>query len=166
MRAAPPLAFTVSRFGVWRAALALLAAFGAVTMTLWEVGADRPVTPWLALAGVAGALLAALPLAQSFGLRACSLRWDGQRWHLTAAENGGASAGRLAVAIDLGGWMLLRFAADGAEPRRPAWRCTGWTGAVWIPLQRRGLESQWHGIRSTLHSARPLPDAAADTPAR
>ena len=161
MRAAPPLAFTVSRFGVWRAALALLAALGVATMALWWKGADRPVPPALALAATAGALLSALPLAHSHRLRACTLRWDGQLWHLTTAGHGGESAGRLAVAIDLGGWLLLRVALHGSDSPRAVWK-----RVAWIPLQRRGLEREWHVIRSTLHSARPVPGGAAGSPAR
>ena len=160
MRAAPPLAFTVSRFGVWRAALVLLAALGVATMALWWVGADRPRPPALALAAAAGALMSALPLVHSRRLPACTLRWDGQRWHLTTAGLGSESAGRLAMAIDLGGWLLMRFAADAsAVPPRPA-------RATLSPLQRRGLEREWHAIRSTLHSARPVPGGAAGSPAR
>ena len=87
------------------------------------------------------------------------MRWDGQRWHLALAQasahshGGEPAAGQLAVAIDLGGWLLLRFAAEAVAATRPR--------AAWIPLQRRGLEGEWHAIRGTLHSPRPAPAAAA-----
>ena len=165
MRAAPPLEFTVSRFGAWRAALGLLAVLGAAAMALWWHGADRPRPPSTALAAVAGGLLAALPLAHSRRLSACTLRWDGQRWHLAAlraaaSAHGGPAAGQLAVAIDLGGWLLLRFVAETAAvagPRAPR--------ATWLPLQRSGLEREWHAIRGTLYSPRPAPAPAAVRPA-
>ena len=165
MRAAPPLEFTVRRFGAWRAVLASLAVLGAALMALWWASADRPRPPAMALVALAGALLAALPLAQSRRLRACTLRWDGQRWHLAATRaaasaRGGPVAGQLAVAIDLGGWLLLRFVAETAAvagPRAPR--------ATWLPLQRSGLEREWHAIRGTLYSPRPAPAPAAVRPA-
>ena len=44
------------------------------------------------------------------------LRWDGALWHVSGgaqAEAGGDEpAGELAVMLDLGPWMLLRFCAD------------------------------------------------------
>ena len=161
MRAAPPLEFTVRRFGAWRAALALLAVLGAALMAQWWHGADRPRPPAMALVALAGALLAALPLAQSRRLHACKLRWDGQRWHLAVAQasarshGGEPAAGQLAVAIDLGGWLLLRFAAEAVAATR-----LRVPHAAWIPLQRRGLEGEWHAIRGTLYSPRPAPAAA------
>ena len=156
MRAAPPLEFTVSRFGAWRAALASLAVLGTAAMALWWHSADRPRPPVIGLVALAGALLAAWPLAQSRRLPACTLRWDGQRWHLAVTQRpahlhgAGLAAGQLAVAVDLGGWLLLRFTAEAAAAM--GWRMPR---VVWIPLQRRGLESDWQAIRGTLHSPRP-----------
>ena len=154
MRAAPPFAFTVSRFGVWRAALALLAVLGVAAMALWWGSADQPAPATQGLVAVAGVLAAVLPLAQSRRLSACMLRWDGQRWHLTEAQlmarpsGGDAVAGRLAVTIDLGNWLLLHFAAENPA-KRPC------PPMVWIPLQRSGLEREWHAIRSVLYSPQP-----------
>jgi hypothetical protein len=52
--------------------------------------------------------------------------------------------GNVAVVIDLGPWMLLRFTAD-APPR-----------TTWLPVQRRGLEAQWHALRCAVYSPRPV----------
>ena len=70
-----------------------------------------------------------------------SLRWDGKVWHLDTA------AGELKVAVDLGPWMLLLF-----TPQAPG-------RASWLPVQRRGLEAQWHALRCAIYSPR-----AADQP--
>jgi hypothetical protein len=61
----------------------------------------------------------------------------------------GLRAGRLRVVLDLGPWLLLRFAADPAT-RSAAWLPSG--SPIWIALQRQGLQAEWHAIRCTLYS--------------
>jgi hypothetical protein len=68
-----------------------------------------------------------------------SLRWDGQVWWLDAVPGG------MKVVIDLGPWMLLSFTP--AAPGRLM---------SWLPVQRRGLEPQWHALRCAVYSPRPL----------
>jgi hypothetical protein len=82
------------------------------------------------------------------------LRWDGQCWHLAASGPAAQEAvpGDLTVAIDLGVWMLLRF-----EPAASARRAA----PSWIPVQRRGIESQWHALRCAVHSPRAAAQADA-----
>jgi hypothetical protein len=60
-------------------------------------------------------------------------------------------AGRVGVAVDLGAWLLLRFKAEDTLRGR------------WLPVQRRGHELAWHGLRATVYCARPasLPAAAS-----
>ena len=109
----------------------------------------------IALLAVAAAALA---LARSLvALKPVSLRWDGRHWHVGLAPSIGQEpfAGGLAVSLDLGFWMLLRFQPASADcPRR----------LTWLPVQSRGLESQWHALRCAVYSARPAaePDAAAE----
>jgi hypothetical protein len=59
------------------------------------------------------------------------------------------------VAVDLGAWMLLRFERD-ATPRLRR--------IVWLPLQRRGLETPWHALRCAVYSARPVAGRADRLP--
>jgi hypothetical protein len=76
------------------------------------------------------------------------LRWDGLAWHVgpgVSVEHELLS-GTLSVSIDLGHWMLLRFQPDDARLQ---------SGAIWIPVQRKGLEAQWHALRCAVYSARP-----------
>lgn len=157
MRASPAFQVSLHRFGVWRSAVLLLAALGLAVIAAWLITRERPI-------GLAAMTAAAFAAAVSVGWAvslakapAVSLRWDGQLWHLgaPAATPGDATPGDLHVAIDLGLWMLLRF-----RPAVPGHRVR----AVWLPVQRRGLEAQWHALRCSVYSPRPEPgaDAAAE----
>lgn len=152
MRASPAFEVSLHRFGVWRSAVLLLAALGLAAMATWLITRERPI-------GLAAMIAAAFAAAVSVGWAvsllqapAVGLRWDGQFWHLDvpAATPSEATPGDLRVVIDLGPWMLLRFRA--AEPGRRS-------PAVWLPVQRRGLEAQWHALRCAVYSPRPAPGA-------
>ena len=154
MRASPAFEVSLHRFGVWRSAVLLLAALGVAAITAWLITRERPI-------GLAAMIAAAFAVAVSMGwavsllhVPAVGLRWDGQFWHLVAvvAMPDEATPGDLRVVIDLGPWMLLRFSA--AEPARR------WS-AIWLPVQRRGLETQWHALRCAVYSPRPAPGADA-----
>ena len=76
------------------------------------------------------------------GVLACS---DGA-WSFTT-DSGALRPGTLEVAIDLGSFLLLRL--------------RGGRGAVWLPVQRRGLEREWHALRCAVYSP---PAAVAASP--
>jgi hypothetical protein len=61
--------------------------------------------------------------------------------------------GELQVAIDLGAWMLLHFVPDVGHRA-----CS----VSWLPVQRRGLESQWHALRCAVYSPRPAAGVDAE----
>ena len=154
MRASPAFEVSLHRFGVWRSAVLLLAALGVAAIAAWLITRERPI-------GLAAMIAAAFAAAMSVGwavsllrVPAVGLRWDGQFWHLGApvAAPGEATPGDLHVVIDLGPWMLLRFRAAESVRRSPA---------VWLPVQRRGLEAQWHALRCAVYSPRPAPGADA-----
>ncbi len=155
MRAAPACQFSLRRFGAWRSALLVLAAFGIATTAAWLITHERPlgtVVPMAATAAAATLVALALSLAKA---PPADLRWDGRAWHL-GAFSGDPVPGEVTVAIDLGPWMLLRF-SPGAPDARPR--------TSWLPIQRRGLESQWHTLRCAVYSPRPGPaegDGAVD----
>lgn len=152
MHAPPPYQITVCRFGVWRVACAGLVTTSWLVTAAWAMSAVQAHPSWLALSILLLTLASIGVLLQAWRLAPTSLRWDGQRWHMGPAATMGLEpqAGRLAVALDLGAWLLLRFVADGA--RR----------GTWLPVQRRGHEPAWHGLRATVYCARPvsLPTAA------
>jgi hypothetical protein len=64
-----------------------------------------------------------------------------------ASDAGLRRCGTLEVAMDLGSFLLLRLVD---ERRRSAW----------LPVQRRGLEAQWHALRCAVYA--PAPRAAGE----
>ena len=151
MHASPAFHVIVRRYGIWRAVVIALVAMTAAVLIAWLVSRDE-FTPLALRASVAvvgvGLIIAAAQLTR---LDAMSLRWDTQCWHLGPASTAGdePSTGQLVVAIDLGGWMLLRF--DDAAAASSARKRTRW-----LPVQRRGLEREWHALRCAVYCARPV----------
>ena len=157
MRAIAACQFTLCRFGLWCFAVGSLTACVVLALAFWFL--EQPtVLPGAAPIALVAVAAVALALARSLlALKPVSLRWDGRHWHVGLAPSIGQEpfAGGLAVSLDLGFWMLLRFQPASADcPRR----------LTWLPVQRRGLESQWHALRCAVYSARPVaePDAAAE----
>ena len=137
MRASPACQVELQRFGVWRAALAVLLLAGAISFTSWlAFRAELLPAPLMAIATALVVSLAVLA-APLWRIGPRRLRWDGQFWQLDG------TTGRLDAALDLGPWMLLRFTADGS------------TTLTWLPVQRRGLAAQWHALRCAVYSLRP-----------
>ena len=156
MRASPAFQVVIDRFGVWRVAVLAAALAGAIVILAWLVSSQ----PLLSASGRWSAAVASLVLllfaASAVRVAPVSLRWDGRLWHLGPPESAGhePDSGALQVALDFGPWMLLRF-----EPAES----TGRSGSIWLPAQRRGLESRWHALRCAVYSQRP--QAGADTAA-
>lgn len=147
MHAPAEFQFTVSRFGAWRGGLAVSGMVVWSSAFAWWIASERP---WLSVAGVfllLACLAATASLASLARMPAFVLRWDGGQWHLTWAA-GEPSPGSLRVAIDGGRWLLLHFVPDRAAPFRSATR--------WLPVQRSGLEADWHRLRATLFTAIPV----------
>jgi hypothetical protein len=154
MRAAPAVSLTVRPSPHWQAALALLAAAAVASTVLWAWRRGD------AASGGAAAAVAALALHALRAARrrpALGLRWDGQSWWLseTAAAAAGEEPreGELELALDLGSWLLLRFRPHDPARRKARWR--------WLPLQRAGLEADWHALRCALYSPRPAAEPTA-----
>ena len=166
MRASPAFQCELSRFGLWRAAVATVASASLVVLLVWLSTRSEPTSAF-GLAAWVGSTFAVPALAASLmQLPAVTLRWDGQLWWLArvgrspraaAAAQADAVAGAVDVALDFGGWMLLRFRPVAAAGRRRVPR--------WLPAQRSGLEAQWHALRCAVYSPRPAParDAAGQS---
>jgi hypothetical protein len=146
MHAPPPYQITLSQFGFWRMGCAVLVIVSSLATVAWASVSFRVHLGWLGLTSAAWAVASMALLLHAVRLAPVSLRWDGQAWYCGALATVGQEpqGGRLSVALDLGGWMLLRFVAEGA--RRP----------VWLPAQRRGHELAWPALRATVYCARPV----------
>ncbi len=144
MRAAPAFQVSLHRFGVWRGAVGVLATLAIGAIAAWLITHEQPIAMGVwGLAALSLAAIAAL-LASTARTPPLDLRWDGRAWHLGSAIDAPAP-GELSVAIDLGPWMLLRFAPAGRGRVR------------WLPVQRLGIESQWHALRCAVYSPHPAP---------
>jgi len=149
MRASPAFRIRIRRQGLWRVAVGALLVATVSVQIAWLVArlADASLAETLAWTVMDAALVAAA--AGALRVEAADLLWDTHRWRLApaGAEGEAAVAGRLTIALDLGAWMLLRFDADedAGAPRRRRW----------LPVQRRGLEPQWHALRCAVYCARP-----------
>ena len=152
MRAIAACQFTLSRFEAWRWAVVTLMGVVMLALLSWLI--DRPEALHRSVAAGLG-LVALIALALGASLLrnpAFSLRWDGQAWYARPAASAGQEVcGGLSVSVDLGPWMLLRFQADGVGR---------WAGVIWLPVQRTGLEAQWHALRCAVYSPRPARDVA------
>ena len=154
MRAAPACQVSLQRFGVWRVAVLGLAALGIASIAGWTLSRDRPLDTLMVAAAVSCALsTAVLGASLLHRTRATDLRWDGLAWNLGPVGDA-ATPGELHVAIDLGAWMLLRYVVARPGARRRT---------VWLPVQRCGLEAQWHALRCAVYSPRPALGDDAET---
>ncbi len=130
--------------------LALYAISTAVAV--WWLGAQRAQlgAPLLLLSLMLGGV-AALVARRALSGPAHSLGWDGSTWQLQRSGIDGR-AGRVALMLDLGSWLLVRFVPDAAAARTRR-------RATWLPLSRRDAAEAWPALRVALH-APPAPPAA------
>ncbi len=145
MQAAPAVAVEVKPDRVSRLALGGLAGVSLAVAGVWAVQRGDGFG-WGVLALIVIGLMVSLP----GGLRAADwlLRWDGQDWRLAVAgrPEEPAAVGQVAVALDLGDWMLLRF--ESMPRSMPAVR-------RWLPLSRPAIGSSWHALRCAAYAPRP-----------
>jgi hypothetical protein len=142
------------RFGVWRAGVGVLAISALATLAAWAMSGSGS-RPALQQLGAALAALAVICLAMALSrVEAGRLRRDGGRWRFmpARADASAPEEGEIVVALDLGSFMLLSFAPRGARDRR---------ARRWLPVQRRGLEHDWHALRCAVYSP---PAAPGDVP--
>ena len=141
----------VRRFGVWRAAILIVGVLAISASTAWAVAmsasqAKHGATLVVALAALLGVVTAWAAWSLIRVEAGVLSRHDGI-WTF-APDAGAPRSGTLEVAIDLGAFLLLRLDRGGAGP--------------WLPVQRRGLESQWHALRCAVYA--PPASVGAATP--
>jgi hypothetical protein len=155
MRASPPIDIALGRSGPWLVFVVAVTLSSVAVVATWLMlgmgaSASSPGLPAAAVAALV--LLLASRAFLAARVPGGRLRWDGRRWALTDSARGDAEGlvGGVTIALDLGGWLLLRFVADSAPG----------VAVRWLPLQRRGHESDWHALRCALHSGPAETDPA------
>jgi hypothetical protein len=135
MRAAPPVQATILSHGAWRTGIAATWALAASACTAWALGKAGWAGGWPAALAVFAAvgLLARRRVATDAGV----LAWDGDAWSFRGRP------GEVDLMIDLGTWMLLRFA-----PARPGLR-------AWLAVSTTCAGPAWHGLRAAVYSRGP-----------
>jgi hypothetical protein len=136
VHAAPPVSVRLRCGAEWPAVVGVTAAAAAANVTAWValwMHLDQAL-PLAALAAVlAGAGVAVWARRATLS---GELAWDGAQWRWRGAP------GQVQPALDLGGWMLLRFA-----PRE---------GHVnWLVASRARAEGPWAALRAALYARRP-----------
>ncbi len=144
MRSAPAVSVVCHDGGIWRAATGLLHGWAAAALLAWSLRALELATSPLPMAAIATVALAAAAWSMRRLGGPSSLAWDGQAWRLDDQ-----AVARIAVMIDLGGWMLLAIELDGG-PRR------------WRALSAAATGPAWRALRSAVFS--PGPPAAQGFP--
>jgi hypothetical protein len=139
------------RFGVWRVAVCLVAGTALAVLAAWATAIldSQPESGRALVIGVAAGLsLATLGLAFLLARVEGGLLTSSDGAWTFVTDTGARRAGTLEVAIDLGGFLLLRL----VEGRRTI-------------VQRRGVERQWHALRCAVYSPPPLAAGVPTAPA-
>lgn len=143
MRAAPAVAVTACP-GLARTVLRLLSGLAVGVTALWALQRGDGLAATITSLVVAGV---ACLLWRDRRASARNLKWDGVDWWLAAPVDAAEPrVGKVAVALDLDRWLLLRFRADGLEVPAPGPRTR------WLALRRREHPAEWHALRCALYS--------------
>jgi RNA polymerase sigma-70 factor, ECF subfamily len=144
MHAAPPVRMKLASEAGWRAFVVVVAAAAAANLASWLAAlADATALPAIAISMAACALGAAVAWRAVWQGGDGILNWDGADWSW-APDSQEPATGTLHVTIDLGAWMLLRFAPANA-PRR----------VTWLAASRRQAAGAWPRWRAALLARRP-----------
>ena len=156
MHAAPPVRMSLAPEARWHGFVALCAGFAAANGSAWIVAMLYwPALTVIVVAGLAAVLAMA---GATWALRRGEpgggvLNWDGAAWSWAPGPTQPV-AGEPRVVIDLGAWMLLRFA-----PIEPP------SHTRWLALSRRQAAAAWPLWRAALFSPRPSTEAVPAEPA-
>jgi len=167
MRAPPPVEYPSAPTRAWRTLLSLFVGAALASALAWVLpyiaahwGSRQP-DPLLdaladplnqAILALSGGGLACLAAWLSWKSRATSertLRWDGQDWVLLhPCHDRPAERGDVALMLDLGPWMLVRFMPYAAGT-------LGLGAGTWLPLTLAGDLARWAALRGALWNWRP-----------
>jgi hypothetical protein len=102
--------------------------------------------PWVALASLALGLGGGAWAARGLTRPPRLLVWDGAAWSVHSAT-GAPQPGKVLLMLDLGGWMLVRFAPSLPHAARRV-------ASQWLPLSVRDVGSDWPALRVALYALR------------
>ena len=136
MHGAPSVSYPVGRCRLAAALQALVGLAGAAAVGAWLAQAPAgSMRPWFGAA--------ALAVAGAAGWHAWRqsptglLAWDGTGWRW--ADGRGEVPGRIAIALDLEGWLLLHWQPEGAR-------------GAWLWLERSREPKAWPALRRAVYS--------------
>jgi hypothetical protein len=129
------------RFGVWQGAVWLVAGAAIAAVAAWALTMfdSEQSGRALVIAVAAGLSLATIALAISLVLVEGGLLTGSEGVWTFLSDTGARRTGTLEVSMDLGAFVLLRL----VERQRTI---------AWLPVQRRGVETQWHALRCAVYS--------------
>jgi hypothetical protein len=151
MHAAPPVRMSLAPDRAWQYFIALCAGAAGANVAAWAALHAQLPAPMVIVAMTAATATSAI-LASVWAQRSAAtgvLAWDGGSWQWSSGA-AAPVAGDLRVMIDLGGWMLLRFAPLAPEE-----------AVAWCVASRRHAGALWSAWRAALHARRPGDDPAA-----
>jgi hypothetical protein len=151
MHGAPPVALVCEGGAVWRGVQAGLPALAAAALAAWAAGHGGLGLWAQAILALVAAAPAAILAWHAAAPKPRTLAWDGEHWRLGPA----GGAGRVDLMIDLGGWLLLRFSADGAG-----------AATAWLAVSGTAAGASLHGLRLALQARAPAAHAGIDSPER
>ncbi len=162
MRVAPSVQALSCGAGTWLSVQQGLYALSAFVLVYWA-GRHIGAGPWGSLLASLGLAIAAAILAgRVLRQPARQLVWDGAQWAVLLTPEH-RQAGAVMLMLDLGGWMLVKFAP--AEPSAASsWRLLG--PSQWLALSQCDNAAVWAALRVALHSWRPVqgsPDVASSS---
>ena len=136
MHSAPSVSYPVGRCRFPGFVMLVAWCAGALTLAAWAwqlpaSGARQALGACVLLAAGAAALLSWR--GQPVGL----LAWDGTGWRW--ADGSGERPGRISVAVDLQGWLLLRWSGEAS-------------GGLWLWLERGREPQAWDALRRAVYS--------------
>ena len=155
-RQAPPVQVITSGGRAWRAMPVVLSALAAAVVTLWgapwvalQVWPAFALSPWPLAISVLAALTTAVGVSLRTSAPSHHLVWNGQAWLLNGQN------GQVQVMLDVGRWLLLRFApVPGPDTR--AVRPLNAQRRVWVAVPAADAGAAWHGLRAALYSRAAL----------
>ena len=153
MHAAPPVRMNLAPDKSWRGFVVICAGAAAANLVAWLAALADLIAPTAIAASLLACAVSAT-LAWRVMRRKGNgvLNWDGADWSW-APDATAPATGKLRVMIDLGAWMMLRFAPADAALR-----------TSWLAPSRRQAAGAWPQWRAALLARRPQVEPAEPAP--